>query len=388
MWFTSFYSPLIVGLMNFEATCEHDKIYAALGLAESILGPGPPGPALQFSPDYTKPWTDVYVSFTTAILSELPSIQLIAGAEKRKGDGQVQGLPSWCPDFRFRRSSFPMTHIEPLGLSCRCWMASGSIEGPMTIDEGVLSISGKFIDAALEMSPPVETMVDFAILESTLQPCFEIASRLDQPDALTGQDRVEVLWRTLMTDYYCDTALGSETHPAPPTFADAFVSVMKCQLAFNCFWAKRPGADPSEYEEFLKILEQREASFGMAGLPSRPSVLDFAERVGKQPPDADIVAETMVADTFVVGSMSGAARFGNGRCLFRTRQHNLLGFPAGMEAGDEIFLLKRAFTPFILRPKPNGQYQLVGEVYVHGMMKGEWLDCPGGADGFRPVEIA
>jgi hypothetical protein len=45
--------------------------------------------------------------------------------------------------------------------------------------------------------------------------------------------------------------------------------------------------------------------------------------------------------------------------------------PLATQVGDEIVLLEGAFTPFVLRPKGGGIYQLIGECYVHGAMKGE-----------------
>jgi hypothetical protein len=58
-----------------------------------------------------------------------------------------------------------------------------------------------------------------------------------------------------------------------------------------------------------------------------------------------------------------------------------------MEVSDKVLLLKGAFTPFVLRPLPNGQYQMVGEAYVHGMMHGEWLQQPRAANGFESIEL-
>jgi hypothetical protein len=56
-------------LVEFEATCEHDKIYAGLGLAEKILDPGPD---LTFIPDYG--WSELFVAVTVAVMKEVPFI--------------------------------------------------------------------------------------------------------------------------------------------------------------------------------------------------------------------------------------------------------------------------------------------------------------------------
>lgn len=67
----------------------------------------------------------------------------------------------------------------------------------------------------------------------------------------------------------------------------------------------------------------------------------------------------------------------DGRRLFSTCE-GLLGVgPRSMfdegESGYEIYILKGAKVPYILRKLENGTYRLVGEAYVHGIMHGEVL---------------
>jgi hypothetical protein len=58
-----------------------------------------------------------------------------------------------------------------------------------------------------------------------------------------------------------------------------------------------------------------------------------------------------------------------------------------LQPNDELWLLKHAAAPFILRAYGESQYQLVGEAYVHGIMYGELVDAPGGLEGFGEIEI-
>jgi hypothetical protein len=41
------------------------------------------------------------------------------------------------------------------------------------------------------------------------------------------------------------------------------------------------------------------------------------------------------------------------------------------QIGDVIALVKGARTPLVLSRKPNGNRELVGDIYVHGVMQGE-----------------
>jgi hypothetical protein len=47
--------------------------------------------------------------------------------------------------------------------------------------------------------------------------------------------------------------------------------------------------------------------------------------------------------------------------------------PADTREGDIIAILFGADVPFILRKLPNGQYQVIGEAYAHGIMDGEFM---------------
>jgi hypothetical protein len=46
-------------------------------------------------------------------------------------------------------------------------------------------------------------------------------------------------------------------------------------------------------------------------------------------------------------------------------------------------VLERAQTPFMLRKEGEGEYRLIGECYVHGIMHGEAWNM----EGLRPSEF-
>lgn len=50
--------------------------------------------------------------------------------------------------------------------------------------------------------------------------------------------------------------------------------------------------------------------------------------------------------------------------------------------GDEVWVLGGAETPVLLRKNADGQYRLIGECYVHGIMHGEATDL-----GHKVVEV-
>jgi hypothetical protein len=52
-------------------------------------------------------------------------------------------------------------------------------------------------------------------------------------------------------------------------------------------------------------------------------------------------------------------------------------FPSTAQTGDIIFAPLGADVPFALRAAKDGQFTLVGECYVHGVMYGEIAERPG-----------
>jgi hypothetical protein len=66
--------------------------------------------------------------------------------------------------------------------------------------------------------------------------------------------------------------------------------------------------------------------------------------------------------------------FGFRRRLFLTEKGNLGHSTLETAPGDEVWLLKGARVPFVLRPvEGTDTYQIVGETYLHGYMHGEML---------------
>ncbi|EUC36134.1 hypothetical protein COCCADRAFT_88942 [Bipolaris zeicola 26-R-13] len=58
------------------------------------------------------------------------------------------------------------------------------------------------------------------------------------------------------------------------------------------------------------------------------------------------------------------------RC-FLTRDGRLGLGPRITEGGDQIWLPMGADTPFVLRPLCNGDFKILGQAYLHGVMHGE-----------------
>ncbi|KAK2035331.1 HET-domain-containing protein [Colletotrichum zoysiae] len=66
-------------------------------------------------------------------------------------------------------------------------------------------------------------------------------------------------------------------------------------------------------------------------------------------------------------------KYSLGRRFFITRRGYMGIGPAGTKAGDSVVVLLGAQVPFVLRSRGLNKYEVVGETYVSGIMKGEVL---------------
>ncbi len=64
-------------------------------------------------------------------------------------------------------------------------------------------------------------------------------------------------------------------------------------------------------------------------------------------------------------------RISTGRAIFRTEESYLGNGPQAVLPGDQVWIVAGAATPLVLRPRENGRFSMIGEAYVHGIMKGE-----------------
>lgn len=118
--------------------------------------------------------------------------------------------------------------------------------------------------------------------------------------------------------------------------------------------------DKPAYEAFLKL----------ASLPSSLSP-------GHSQEDEQALG-TEAWPYFAGISMAGGA----GRRPFKSDQGHIRLAPEAAEVGDVVCLFHGATVPFVLRREVNGEYRLLGEAYVYGIMDGQFMDTASGSEHF------
>ena len=144
-----------------------------------------------------------------------------------------------------------------------------------------------------------------------------------------GEGMTNAFWRTLIRDTVRDVA-GNLTRPAPSSFANSFLAC-------------------AELQEF------------MINADTEAAMRD----------DPEAVKDTITdSQPFIEACEPGV----KGRRFCVTRDGYMGLVPTRAEKGDGICVFMGGAVPFVIHPTDNGQFRLVGECYVHGLMDGKALD--------------
>lgn len=62
-----------------------------------------------------------------------------------------------------------------------------------------------------------------------------------------------------------------------------------------------------------------------------------------------------------------------GRSLWVSKEKYIGLAPRSARQGDEVWIIHGSRIPFVLRKRPDGSHEFLGEAYVHGIMNGEFF---------------
>jgi hypothetical protein len=342
-----------------------DKVYATWSLAKNFA---PKGLESAILPDYTVSVEKTYLSVTKALCLNLPKLAVLSYVLRSDGNESI-AVPSWVPDFT----------IQPHGMiTLNCYPHFNS--APPGLDAGSVSVFGSSLNvAAYHIDTIVDSCPSMGDLSEAcnLQPCLEMFLNLKQEYTQTGEDRLDVLWRTII----CDTS-GND-HPAP---------MLPSRQRFKSWvtWLTM---------EHMVKLQKRTNHDDQQKLWLQEICRVFARF---QSPDLRLPTEDVVMDLFTFHTATNDTPISelddeyvnyhhchnyykdfhrictwalNERALFCTSKGHV-GLTLGTaRVGDQIWLLGDAKVPFTLRKTDNSnQFYLVGDTYLHGFMHGDKLD--------------
>lgn len=237
------------------------------------------------------------------------------------------------------------------------------------VEEGLLDVQGYQLDYIDETSILLDESADPSASWASIVK-LTLALNMPYPDpSKEGRcpSQVEVLWRTLTTDVY------AHTHPAPPAVGFLFIDyILNLQIRHRLTpWSSSDAFQPhhaplsdSIYPEWRTLL-----SLEPSGSPY--SLAKYQKRLAS-------VVESMFDGSYSPIELAQLQHEldqsgGKKRRVLKTRGGYIGTGPRSLRQGDEVWILHRAGMPFVLRLQSNGNYRLVGEAFVYGVMHSEAL---------------
>jgi hypothetical protein len=333
-----------------KVTDQRDRVFAMLG-HYSVSGPNLKGllneKLADMKADYTKTPAEAYIDVAERALTGDTSLLALAAvqhldlspskeAPQQTNDRVIDKdtLPSWVPDWRTYQSFILSEPINPHS-------AHGTTSSNPSVDKTklILSIHGVKIDVVEACSKPLAAQ------------SFHLKSSSTAKQEPKREQAIESLWREIcLKDHFNleDRYLNGET---------AFFAYMQT-LANGCVQIatrdNRPYDESFESECLVKEAIHVEKALGSDAIA--PSLCEMAKKIKTK------------------DEWSRAANGASTNRIFaRTKKGYYVLGPKVMEEGDVVCVLYGGKMPFVLRPW--GRYfLLVGECYVHGLMKGEAID--------------
>jgi hypothetical protein len=318
------------------STDPRDKLFAFLGCVSDSTR------LLYSPPDYRRSIRDVYTEVAVVSLTKFGHLKVLTHAGIGSQDHK-HTLPSWVADWSVQTRAFTLDYHNSLSISNQKGMkapeikplysASGDSQPSfrLSAEHDILNVSGNFLGkiAAIgdhlgfeTLKPPeaVESLQESAtrhlkVRQAKIRQCFEMAAHCTPYPS--GGSHLSAVRMTLV---------GGMTPSRARTSAD-------------------------EVDQNFETYEE-----GIS------SLLDPRQRVEEGDSDEKSRRRYAIGFAFEELAIDRA---------FAVTEDKYVGLvPVGTKVGDCVCIILGCVTPFIVREE-NGQYLLVGESYIHGIMDGE-----------------
>ena len=329
-----------------------DKVFGLLGLrciVEELL---PRLAKLMLQVDYNKSVHQVYQDAAEYIILSQQDLEICYAQPLTSKN--VQGLPSWVPDWSARMEGAPaaflITHYKVRHL----------LPGKIIFDGGSMYVDGHILDSIDFVTSTMSSetpLPDIKRIILHLCKCVDVASANSGAPAFTflntlqqleysiyknGESVFEALWRTLIGN-------TANFEPAKPEFVRRFCAVL----------------DIVKLRERGIVFDRYNFSRGLDLDPRIEQKLQN-DKVSQKVWRSAQEGQSHLFFSELVNTVHGR--------VFFTTSRGYMGFGAmGAKVGDQVCILGGGWTPFILR-NHNTHFQMIGDSYLHGMMQGETLD--------------
>ena len=335
-------SQLLVRHQDSLATNAEDKIYALLGLADEPS-------QLQVTISYDIPINDIYQRVAVSCLTHDRNLSILGSVEAASTSRMC--LPSWVPDWSVSRTTNALTFHDEFSSTPTLYTAAGDSQyvWKQPKSKHGLLLSGFQFDRI--------TLVGYADEHSVKANSFTRRQYLEI-------GRIKLRWQ-LSCERVAGVRSKNQRYVTGEDILDAYWQTLCAGCTLETFNTVRQ--EFLSFDEAMKTL----SVLHKVNLSSSSLVITFMfycyyiqrfyfPHFGITPPlDWKGFSDRMV--------------FAMGRRMARTSEGYIGLVPATTRPGDCVWLLEGGTVPFILR-REGTTLRLVGEAYIHGIMKGEAFD--------------
>lgn len=346
----------------FGATDPRDRIYSLLGILSARTNPNS---SLDIKPDYEESVSDVFTQATKAVILNSGSLN-ICGMHRSMSEKSIEGLPSWVPDYSATIASVASSYSRPQ--PSNPYSASGDsglvAAWPHEQQKTALVTTSCCVDTITSVAQ--QSFSKDADLGAVFQEWTNLATQ--GPNYVSGEFAADAFWRTCVGD----ATLSFRQSPAPASYhlpLSVFIG--------RCFLQHLRSIAPDALGDAATLSALDIHCNKLIGTLMNDA-FEGAPNWAEEPLD--------YLDPGAVPALFGACR--NRKFFVTANQYFGVG-PADAQVCDEIHILAGTRVPFVLRKvatsdsrgtstltneaAAEGCYIMVGETYVHGIMKGEAL---------------
>lgn len=360
-----------------------DKIYATAALASEFVANG----LTTCRVDYNEPTFNTYIRASRRSLEASGTLDLLSISvhpDRHSYLPDLQLLPSWCPNYSW--NDFFHGRPPPLALH----------PDPTRVPRTFAAFRGSLL-TSIDQSSTSPLLAVRGSLKGKVANVARSSIRFDETDLMELSDLLDLLllfrtptepladmfWRTLVHDMY-DTQNGNQPYPAAMETRHCFFILFHFLLSSTLSSGRHSAALERQKMRDLapKIARLRQMD------PDACSIFPDFERYLSMSPDrladesfweSDRPEHLYLDPTSAhVALMTNIQSKGRKRRVFSTSDQRLGISIETIQPEDEIWLLAGGRVPYILRKRTNGNYEFIGEAYVHGIMMGEaWPEDEG-----------
>lgn len=326
---------------NLQATEPRDKVFAPVAMLLHVF----PFEELieRLRPEYSKSISQVFTEASSFLLQHkaVPGRGYLLAMAGNAAPSQVEGLPSWVQDY-----TVPAPETIMLDTDCKFNCIAGIVPDTsleFTPSGSTLRLHASRLDIVAEIVPLTFYSVRTGSAPDLLQ-LLQFAAALPDFDASGGPAILSMIHSLAV-----NCTRESDYASASDRFREMFTQFLRVV-------ATEGEISDDEESVLIGLLDDLERR-GITAFPTCAQLRDAME--GPEP--ATIPEDE--AFKFVRN---------NDRRLFQSTQGYLGVVPITAQSGDEIVFLPVSEVPFVFRKTDQpGEYKLVGEAYVHGVMYGE-----------------